>query len=408
VSAADGPEGPEDDAIEASGPAADPTGAGERVPHGSREPAPRPPDPVLIEEHADLDDPQPYGALGPPLARHSPFYVGFFGGLGVVLAVWVAGLIAAAHSVLLLIVVAMFIAVGLSPVVDWLVRRGMRRRWAVLIVCVCVVGVMTLFAVAIVPVIADQINAMITNAPEWLDRLGRNRALNDLDAKYHILDTIKDQITGGALASAVAGGLLGFGKFVLSAVFNTFIIFVLTLYFLASLPQIKRAAYGLAPATRRVRVSTLGDQILAHIGRYVAGAVIVALCAGLSSLVFLYAVGLSQYAVALAVVVAVLDFLPMIGATIGAVIVCAIAFATDLHTGIACVVFYVVYQQIENYVIAPKVMSNSVDVPGAVTVIAALLGGALLGVVGALIAIPTAAAILLVVKEVVIKRQDQL
>ena len=126
----------------------------------------------------------------------------------------------------------------------------------------------------------------------------------------------------------------------------------------------------------------------------------------MSSLIFLFVVGLGEYAVALAFVVAVLDVIPMIGATIGAVIVSAIGFATDVQIGVACVIFYVIYQQLENYVIYPRVMSRSVDVPGAVTVIAALVGAALLGVVGALLAIPTAAAILLITREVFIRRQD--
>ena len=124
-------------------------------------------------------------------------------------------------------------------------------------------------------------------------------------------------------------------------------------------------------------------------------------------MVFLFAVGLGKYAVALAFVVAVLDVIPMIGATIGAVVVTAIAFAEDPKIGIACVIFYVIYQQVENYVIYPRVMSKSVDVPGAVTVIAALVGAALLGVVGALLAIPTAAAILMLTREVFVRRQDQ-
>jgi predicted PurR-regulated permease PerM len=132
----------------------------------------------------------------------------------------------------------------------------------------------------------------------------------------------------------------------------------------------------------------------------------VALCAGITSLVFLFLIGLGEYAVALAFVVALLDVIPMIGATIGAVLVSAIAFATDVKMGIACVIFYFLYQQIENYVIYPRVMSRSVEIPGSVTVIAALIGAGLLGVVGALLAIPTAAAILLLTREVFIRRQD--
>ena len=192
----------------------------------------------------------------------------------------------------------------------------------------------------------------------------------------------------------------------LGALFNTFIIVVLTMYFLASLPKTKAALYRLAPASRRDRVSELGDQIFRNIGGYVSGAFVVAMCAGISSLVFLFAVGLGKYAVALAFVVALLDVIPMIGATIGAVVVTAIGFATDPKIGLACLIFYIIYQQVENYAIYPRVMSKAVDIPGAVTVIAALVGAALLGVVGALLAIPTAAAILMLTKEVFIRRQD--
>ena len=192
----------------------------------------------------------------------------------------------------------------------------------------------------------------------------------------------------------------------LSLLGNVFVVIVLTLYFLASLPKIKRALYQLAPASRRDRVSKLGDQIVRSIGGYVSGAFVIALLAGLSTLVFLVVIGLGEYAVALALVVAILDVIPMIGATLGAIVVCAIAFATDPKMGIASVVFYVAYQQLENYVIYPRVMSRSVEIPGAMTVIAALIGAALLGVVGALLAIPTAAAVLLIVREVWIRRQD--
>jgi predicted PurR-regulated permease PerM len=217
---------------------------------------------------------------------------------------------------------------------------------------------------------------------------------------------VQDYVKNGGLAQRVFGGVLGIGLAVLGFLANAFVVIVLTLYFLASLPSIKKAIYDMAPASRRERVSLLGDQILRTIGGYVSGAFVVALCAGLSTLVFLFIVGLGKYAVALALLVALLDVIPMIGATIGAVIVCAIAFATDPTAGFICVVFYIVYQQFENYVIYPRVMARSVEIPGALTVIAALIGASLLGVVGALLAIPTAASILLLVKEVFLPRQD--
>ncbi len=309
-------------------------------------------------------------------------------------------------SVLTLVVVSLFLAAGLNPSVEFLERRGLRRSVACAAVIVAALGAVALFVIAIVPVITDQIAQLTDNAPIWLDRLEENRRMQDLNEEYELIDKAKEYVANGDFVGSLFGGAIGIGLAVLSALFNAFIVIVLTLYFLSSLETTKTALYNLAPASRRDRVSRLGDRIIRSVGGYVSGAFIVATCAGISSLVFLFAIGLGEYAVALAFVVAVLDVIPMIGATIGAVIVTAIAFATDVKMGVACVIFYVIYQQVENYVLYPRVMKRSVDVPGAVTVIAALVGAGLLGVVGALLAIPTAAAILLILREVVVKRQD--
>ena len=346
------------------------------------------------------------GQPGPPFERHSPFYIGFLGGAGFLLAVFLGRQIETISSVLVLIVIALFIAAGLTPLVDWLSGRGLKRHWALLTVVAAVIVTLGLFLVAIVPVITDQVAAISRNAPGWLDELQKNATIQRWNDDYDLIDKIKTYVQDGDFASKAFGGVLGFGLAVLSLLGNAFIVIVLTLYFLASLDRTKAALYDLAPASRRDRVSKLGDRVLRSIGGYVSGAFVVALCAGLSSLAFLFIVGMGQYAVALAFTVALLDVIPMIGATIGAVIVTAIGFATDPKVGIACVIFYVIYQQVENYVIYPRVMQRSVDVPGSVTVIAALIGAALLGVVGALLAIPTAAAILLLMKEVFVKRQD--
>ncbi|WP_435742154.1 AI-2E family transporter [Nocardioides sp. SYSU DS0663] len=346
------------------------------------------------------------GELGAPL-RRSPFVVGFFGGLGLFVAWWLGELVTSIGPTLVLVVVSMFLAAGLNPAVEFFERRaGLPRSWAVLVVIVAALGALALFVVAIVPVISDQVASLTRNAPGWLDSLQENERIQELDEKYGVIDKVRDYVAEGDFATGIFGGVLGVGLAVLSAVANTFIVVVLTLYFLSSLQTTKNALYRLAPHSRRDRVSLLGDRIIQGVGGYVSGAFVVALAAGLSSLVFLFVVGLGEYAVALAFVVALLDVIPMIGATIGAVVVTAIGFATDPSIGIACAVFYLVYQQVENYLIYPRVMSRSVDVPGAVIVIAALVGAALLGVIGALLAIPTAAAILMLTREVVVRRQD--
>ena len=358
---------------------------------------------LILDPESDPPDP---GPLGRPLSRRSPFVWGLFGGAGFLLSQWVFGLLMAVGSVLILIVVSLFLAVGLNPAVEWLMRRGVRRSWSVLLVILAVVAVIAGFVLTVAPVVSDQVTAMGNNLPDWVDRLRANPKVQDLDAKYHVIEKLQSYIQSGDLARNLFGGVLGIGLRLLGFLANVFVVIVLTLYFLGSLPAIRRGAYRLAPASRRDRVTALGDQVLASVGGYVSGAFVVALCAGVSTLVFLFAVGLGSYAVALALVVALLDVIPMVGATLGAVIVSAIGFATDLHTGIVCVIFYVIYQQVENYLIYPRVMSRSVDIPGAVTVIAALVGASLLGVVGALLAIPTAAAILLIVDHVVVPRQE--
>ncbi len=322
------------------------------------------------------------------------------------LAYFLGSALLSVSSYLVLIVVAMFLAAGLNPAVEFFMRRDMRRPYAVVVVIVLVVAAVTLFVLAIVPVISDQVTAISQSAPGWLDELQRNRQVQELDEKYDVIDRVKDYVAQGDFASGVFGGVLGVGLAVLSAVANTFIIVVLTLYFLSSLNTTKEALYRLAPESRRDRVTKLGDRVIRSVGAYVSGAFLVALCAGISSLIFLFIVGLGDYAVALAFVVALLDVIPMIGATLGAFVVSAIGFATDPKIGIACVIFYLIYQQAENYVLYPKIMSRAVDIPGSVTVIAALIGAGLLGVVGALLAIPTAAAILMLTKEIVIRRQD--
>jgi predicted PurR-regulated permease PerM len=356
--------------------------------------------PDVSKSDADLGEP------GPPLKKLSPFRIGFFGGLGLFVAWWLGEQVVSISSVLIQIVVALFLAAGLNPVVAFFERRGLRRGLAVLTVIVGVLVALTLFVVAFVPVITDQVASISAKAPEWLESAQRNNQVERLDEQFQLMDKIKDYVAKGDFAGSVFGGVLGFGLAVLGVLANTFVVTVLTLYFLSSLDKTKRALYKLAPESRRERVTKLGDRVIEGVGGYVSGAFVVAACAGITSLIFLFVVGLGEYAVALAFVVALLDVIPMIGATIGAVIVTAIGFAEDPKIGLACLVFYLVYQQLENYLIYPRVMSKSVDVPGSVTVIAALIGAALLGVIGALLAIPTAAALLMLTREVFIRKQD--
>lgn len=179
---------------------------------------------------------------------------------------------------------------------------------------------------------------------------------------------------------------------------------ILTLYFLANLPGIKQFAYRMVPRSRRARVGLLTDEVISRVGGYVAGALSIALIAGTTSYIFLIA-GV-PYPLALALVVTLLDLVPLVDATVGAVGVTGVAFFVSVPVGIASALFYLLYQQVENYAIYPHVMRRSVDVSPPATVVAVLIGGALLGVLEALLAIPTTAGIQLILQEGVAPRQD--
>jgi len=351
------------------------------------------------------EEEHPYGRPGRPLRRNSPFYVGFFGALGVLVAYVLSQAVLQARSVIVLVVVSMFLAVGLNPVVEAMTRRGIRRGMAVLVVFVIVIGAFVGFGFAVVPPAIDEGNQFVKNLPQYLQDLKSNGTINRLNQDYGIIDKLSAQVSNANLGGQVFGGLLGFGKIVVSAVFSALTILVMTLYFLSSLPSIKHQAYQLVPASRRERVQKLGDEILTRIGGYVGGAATIAFVAALSSYLFLRIIDL-QLALALALFVGLTDLVPLVGATIGAAVVTTLAFLDTPTKGIACIVFYVIYQQVENYFIYPRVMKKQVDVPAALTVVAVLFGGALLGVVGALLAIPTAAAVLLIVREVLVRRME--
>lgn len=348
------------------------------------------------------------GAPGRRFSRTNPFYLGFVGTIGVLTAWALGNALVSTRSVLVLLVVALYLAIGLNPVVEWCVRRGVRRGFGVLAVVICVLAVFGLMAVAIIPVVTEQITALVDQVPGWLNQLQRDQRVRELDARYDIISRVQSYVANGDMASGLFGGLLGVGRVVFGALSSAFTVLVLTLYFLGSLPHLTHAVYRMVPRSRRARVSSLTDVILDQIGRYVAGQILVAVIAGTVSFVFLsFFEGVREYALALAIVVAVLGLIPIVGGLISSVLVILLGFLTSLSTGIACLAFYGIYQQLENYVIYPRVMQKSVSLPGMVVVVAALIGGSLLGMVGALLAVPTAAAILLIIREVVIPRMEQ-
>ncbi|MGC4773159.1 AI-2E family transporter [Micromonospora sp. DT44] len=345
-----------------------------------------------------------FGTPGRPL-RRSSFLVGFTGALGVLLAYTLYLGIRNAGGILVLVVIALFLAVGLNPAVVRLRTWGVPHGLAVAVVALTVVLLLCGGIVALVPPIVTQSGQFIDQIPSLLDELRRNPTVNDLAERYDVVERVQGAANADTIGRAL-GGVLGGAQLIFGTVFRTLTVLVLTIYFLAYFDKLRSLGYALVPRSRRERAALIGDAILTKVGAYMVGALSIAVLAGATTFVFALIVGL-PYPFALAVVVAVTDLIPQIGATLGAVIVSLVGFAADLPTGIACAVFFLVYQQVENYLIYPKVMRRSVEVNEVAALLAALLGVALLGVVGALIAIPTVAALQLILREVVLPRQER-
>ena len=275
---------------------------------------------------------------------------------------------------------------------------------------ILVVIVFTLLGLLVVPPVVAQSSELAETSPTILRDLMNQPWLRDVDATYHVLDRaaqeINKRLADGAFMSQVFGGVLGAGMALLSGLLSVFTVLVLTLYFLASLPTIKAAAYAMVPASRRPRVVVLSEEIMRRVGSYAIGQLAVATTNACCSYVMMKIVGI-PYAAVLAVLVGILGLIPMIGATLGAILVAVVALFGDPTKAVIALVYFLIYQQIENYVISPKIMQRTVSVPGAVTIVAAMIGGALLGVLGALLAIPIAAGLLLLYEEVLVPRQAQ-
>jgi len=349
-----------------------------------------------------------YGVIGRPLNRHSPFYLGFFGATGALLAIGLWGLVGRLSTTLTLLIVSMFLALALNPIVDALVARGMRRAGAVAVVFTGLLVVFVLIGFLVIPPVVVQGTDLAQQAPAYVEDLLGSRWVRQLDQSYNVIDRVRAEVqarmTDQRFLEGVLGGILGAGRAVLNGVFQVFTVLVLTLYFLSSLPRVKHAAYAVVPATRRPRVESLSEEIMRRTGSYAIGQVVIATLNALLSYVMMTIVGI-PYAAVLAVTVGLLGLIPMIGATLGAAVVCLVAFFDEPKKALIALVYYLIYQQLENYVVAPRVMQHTVSVPGPVTIVAALAGAAILGVLGALLAIPVAAGLLLLYEEVLVPRQ---
>jgi predicted PurR-regulated permease PerM len=346
--------------------------------------------------------------------------VGLLGGLGVLVAIVIGEAVGNLATILTYVGAALFIALGLDPLVSWLERHHVRRGIAILITLVVVIGIVTGLVFALIPVIAEQvqnISATITN--DIVPLFDANSTLaENLAAALPWLDPavidstlaqVNDFIANPGNISAIGSGVLEVGANVASGVFGAIIVVILVIYFTSSLSTIKRGLYQLVPATKRARFIDLAEQISQAVGRYVMGQFTLAAVNGVLSIIFLSALGV-KYATLLAFIAFLGSLIPLVGTLTASIV---IMVSTLVFTGldwhlIVVIIYYLVYMQVEAYVLNPRIMARAVKVPGVIVVIAALVGGTLLGVLGAFVAIPVAASVLLIVRQVLVPRQAEL
>jgi len=330
--------------------------------------------------------------------------------VGALIALTTLRALASASSVFILIIISIFLAAGLNPAVMFFQNRGLKRGVAVGAVMAAVLAFVGLFIAIAAPPLVEQGNQLLDNAPQLVKDLNNNAFINDLNMRYGVIDSLESRVDSiikdGQFAITAFGGVIGVGKAVVSGLLSAFTILVLTLYFLASLPQVIKISLRFVPATRRDRVSKLTNAIISRVGSFVGGQAIIAALAAAFILLMGLTIGM-PYPGPLAMVVLVCGFIPLIGHFIGMTVVTLVSLTDSLSTAVIALVAYIIYVQIENYVITPRIMRKSLAIPGLVTIIAALLGASLLGLVGGLIAVPIAAAILLILDEVVFPRADQ-
>jgi hypothetical protein len=350
------------------------------------------------------------GTAGAPLDRGHPFYFGLLATAGALISLTLLRALAGASQVFVLIIIALFFAAGLNPAVEFFQRRGLKRGAAVGAIVVIVLLFVGLFSWIVIPPMVDQIDLFVRNAPDLVANLKNNSMIFNLNEHFGIIDMLQKKVNSsihdGQFVITAFGGVVGVGKAFLSGAFALLTLLVLTLYFTASLPQVTSVAYRLVPASRRKRVANISDAIIARVGAFVASQATVAVIAGIFALI-LGSILRVPYTTPVAVIVFLCGLVPLVGHFLGCTIFTIIALAKSPLTALIVFVTYILYVQIENYVLMPRIMKRSLAMPGLVTILAAMLGTSLLGLVGGLLAVPIAAAVMLILEEVVFPKQDQ-
>jgi predicted PurR-regulated permease PerM len=346
--------------------------------------------------------PPPDGAGGPAWARPGAgtwFRIGFFVGLGLIGSYAAAQAVYSVRDVLVRVLVALFLAVSLDPAVRWLVGRNIRRGLAVTVIFFVFVAIITGFLISVIPPLVNQFDNLVQDAPGYVASLQeQSQRFRDLNERFDIAARLEGLTR--TLPGVITGGVLGFTRAVFGALANTLTVVVFMIYFMLDMPRLRRNASRLVPMSRRARFQAVLDLVVDKVGAYMIGQLLTAFVAGVFAFVAMTVIGV-EFPIPLAILVSFTALIPLIGATLGAIVA---VLVTALTTGlwpeaVLLMAFFLVYQQVENYLIAPRIQRSAVDLSAAAVLLAGLIGATALGLLGALMAIPVAAAVKVVVLE---------
>ncbi|MCI1018599.1 AI-2E family transporter [Microbacterium sp. C5A9] len=339
-----------------------------------------------------------------------PFVFGFLVTLGGLAAILLGLAVANLSTVIIYIALALFAALGLDPTVQFLEKRGLSRAISVVVAIVGLIVVAGLVVWMVLPVVIEQIASFIRSVPGMIQEFMRSDIYATLEAQFgdqfeSLVTDVQKFLTDPGNIAAIGGGALQVGASIANAISGIIVVLVLTLYFLATLPSIKTGLLRLAPARDRERARDITDQITDSVGGYVMGMVILAFCNAVLAFLLYFFLGL-PFPPLMATVAFCITLIPLVGSVLFWIIGTTLALFSNPIAALVFAIVYLVYMQIEAYVITPRVMNRAISIPGSLVVIGALAGGTLLGLLGALVAVPVAASILIIIKQVLIPRQD--
>lgn len=345
-----------------------------------------------------------------PLAtdpQSHPFLFGLWIGLALLVVVVGASMIRAAGTVITIVVAAGFFAIGFNPVIKWMMRRRLSRGLSVTILFFTFLLLGCGFLALLIPVAISQLGALVEAVPGWIQSILQDSRFQELTRDQDLVAKAEELITPANIA-LVFGGLVGGVSSIAAGVFNFVTATLLMFFILAGFDRLRDGAYQLVPLSKRDRFAGIADQILDKVGGYLVGSIAIAVLAGTTSLIYLWIVAV-PYALLLALIVAVCDLIPQIGATLGAIIVSLVAFGTrGLVIALITVGFFTLYQQLENWLIYPRVMRQAVQISNLAAIVSVLVGFAMFGVLGVFISVPGYAAIQLIIRQVLHPRQDSI